>query len=673
MSETVTYVVPKISGTEVASNEAAIAVLDNSLEYIEGALNSLSGRLDTAGTRYAVIQQGVPISSDVGVGTLVYYNPEAGHARFEPALAKLLALPGEHGESIEAPCARVEGIIISTDASNTFGTLLRGGYYEDPLVIRNCLGADATAGIYYLSTTSAGHATKNTDGLLRQPVLSYYNGPEGKFSLSLFYMAHDNHYHTTAILSGKTINEEVYSGWNPVSSDDEFAPEEFNWVYDGDLLRNAYIGILSPVTTAVFWNGILQPVLDNSGVFAINGGYLYAKMPEPPEVGSVSIFNHFPFAYNSSVVRSIQSTNENMLRVTDTNGVVTLSPYELVGAGSSPSAMAVASITGGTMTYTPVVSGIGGGPGLNVARDITGVVTISLSSMIGEQIDAYSIQHNGTTLITDGVLQFITFPANRTSEFVMFLPVTDVPEGTVLQASAWGTMYGAGAVLNVTGYFIQQPTDGNNTLLPNTSDLTNEEAMSFNGANGELTYKEHVLKGCTVSAPGMLVCRVRKTTVSSSNVQLLRAGFKFSVAQANTAVATTPSGDIGAAVGTAIAATSILIGQPVFINQAGQLAVCNAGNVAHADTCVGIAISGGAAGTEVTYIISGIASSGRNDLIPGTPIYIGMNGTLANITTDSGVETFFDNNAMFLQRVGTAVSKNLMQVNIAPAVIKDEA
>ena len=166
--------------------------------------------------------------------------------------------------------------------------------------------------------------------------------------------------------------------------------------------------------------------------------------------------------------------------------------------------------------------------------------------MIGEQIDAYSIQHNGTTLITDGVLQFITFPANRTSEFVMFLPVTDVPEGTVLQASAWGTMYGAGAVLNVTGYFIQQPTDGNNTLLPNTSDLTNEEAMSFNGANGELTYKEHVLKGCTVSAPGMLVCRVRKTTVSSSNVQLLRAGFKFSVAQANTAVATTPSGDIGA-------------------------------------------------------------------------------------------------------------------------------
>jgi hypothetical protein len=171
----------------------------------------------------------------------------------------------------------------------------------------------------------------------------------------------------------------------------------------------------------------------------------------------------------------------------------------------------------------------------------------------------------------------------------------------------------------------------------------------------------------------MLVCRVRKATTSSNNVQLLRAGFKFNILQTDTTAATTPSTDLGAAIGTAIAATDVNIGQPVRINSAGQLMVCDAANVSHADTCTGIAVSGGAAGTEITYIISGIASAGRSDLVPGTPVYVGVAGTLANITSDSGVETFFNNHAMFLQRVGTAVSTNLVQVNVSPAVIKDEA
>lgn len=674
-----TFVVPTISGQTAASNEAAVGLLDNSLEYIEGALNTLAGQLAEAGSKNAIIRHDVPISSAVTAGTLVYFNTET--SLFEPALALLEAIPGDQGESIEAPCARVEGLVLRTDTAQATGTMLCGGYYEDVdenthdagAIIQNCLGVNAAAGIYYLSPYTAGKATQDTDGLLRQPVLSYYGN--GKFSLSLFYMAHDNHYHTSAVLSGSTVGGAVSSGWVAVSPDDEDAPSGAKWVYDGSLLASSYVGVLSPITTAVFWNGVLQNILDDPAdsvdirTFVINKGALYARTTQAPAINSVVIFNHFPFAYNSPVLRSIQSTNENMLSISNVNGIVTITPYDFVAAGSTPSAMAVASIVGGTVSYTPVVTGIAEGPGIHVTRELNGVTTISQATMVGDLMDAYSIQHNGSTVISDGVLQFITFPANRSSEFIMCLPIADVPEGTVLQASAWGTLYGYATSLSVNGYFIPQPTADNNVVMPDTSNTTNTSTMSFNGGADVLSYAEVELAGCTITTPGMLVARVRPASnPPASNIQLLRVGFKLDIAHSNTTAATTPSGDTGVISGELIAAQSIAAGQAVFINTNGQLAVCSASNSNHAGLCVGIALNGGSAGSTITYIISGITSGGYG-MTPGSPVYIGADGTLVSLMTESDIEAFY-NSAAFLQRVGTAVTSNLVQVNIEPAVTK---
>ena len=661
-----TYTVPMVSSQQAASNEAAVAILDNSLTYIQAALNDMSGRLAEAGSKNAIIRHGVPIGDGVYAGTLVYFNTET--SLFEPAIAQLEALPGANGASIEAPSARVEGLILRIDNSEATGTMLCGGYYEDANVAQNCLGENAEAGTYYLSPYTAGKATTDTDGLLRQPVLSYYG--DGKFSLSLFYLAHDNHYHTTAILQ---------SDWTAVPADAEDIPEGALWYYDGSLLASAYVGVLSPITTAVFWNGILQPVLDDptdgvdtNQVFAIYKGVLYSRSAAAPAAGSVTIFNHFPFAYNSSVVRSIQSTNENMLKVEDANGVVTLTPYDFVGAGSTPSAAAVASIVGGTVSYTPVVPGVAAGPGMTVTRALNGVTTISLSSMVGDPIDAYSIQHNGSTLITDGVLQFITFPANRTSEFVMFLPVTDVPEGVVLQASAWGTLYGPQTSLVMNGYFIEQPSAGNNTVLPNTADLSNASTVSFAGQSGELSYAEIALTGCTITAPGMLVARVRPASTPSRDIQLLRVGFKLNIAETSSTTATEPTDNGGMVTGELVAAEAIAAGQAVYINASGQLAVCRANNAANAGLCVGVAFNGGSVGTAITYVISGVtqASAGAT-LTPGKPVYINTDGTLINLSTSAEVETFYESNE-FLHRIGTAVTSNLVQVHIESAITKGE-
>lgn len=660
MSDTTisTYTVPLIGNQTAPTNEAAVAMLDNSLSYIQGALNELAGRQAETDTKNAIIQHDVPISADVSAGTLVYFNSET--STYEPALATLLPLPGENGASIEAPSARVEGIILYTDNNQATGTLLRGGYYKSDTVADNCLGSDATAGTYYLSTTTAGKATKDTNGLLRQPVLSYYG--DGMFSLTLFYMAHDNHYHTTAILT---------SAWTAVSEDDEDAPENAKWIYDGSLLASAYVGVLSKVTTAVFWNGELQPTLtDSSSQFDIVNGKLYAKTADAPAANSVVVFNHFPFAYNSSVVRSIQSSNENMLRVTDANGVVMLTPYDFIAGDSTPAQLAVSSIVEGKVSYTPVVSGINAGPGMAVSRNLNGITTVSLKTLVGDQIDAYSIQHNGTTLITDGVIQYITFPQGRSSEFVMFLPVTDVPEGVTLQAYAWGTMKDSSATLNVTGYFIPQPTADNPTTVPDTTDLTNTVSLAFSGMTDMLSYSEVALTGFTVTQPGMLVARVRTQGTASANYKLLRVGFKLAVAESNSSSAITPDPEaIGMVTGTLPAAQAISAGQAVYINADGKLAVCVANNQGLAGACVGIAMNGGSTGTEITYVISGILSGGSG-FVPGTPVYINTDGSLINLTSDAALETFLAGTAMYIQRVGTAVTTNLVQVAIEPAITK---
>ena len=664
------YQVPMISTQQVASNETAISILDNSLAYINNALNEMAGRLYESNFRNAIIRHDVPISEDVQEGSLVYYNSDPYHARFEPALAELAALPGDQGESIESPKARVEGIIIHKNTAENTGTMLCGGYWYDQSgsVVQYCLGTDAPAGTYYLSPTVAGKATTDTHGLLRQPVLSYYGN--GMFSLSLFYMAHDNHFHTTAVLG---------NGWTAAGED---APTGAIWEFDvPTLLADQYIGEISPLTTAVFLSGILQPVSGSAfgqSHFAIDNGKLYYNQVEAPAANTVTIFNHFPFAYNSSVVRSIQSTNTNMLKVEDANGIVTLKPYDFVAGATAPSATAISSIVGGVVGYTPVVPGINAGPGASVARAVDGVTTVSLKTLVGELIDAHSIQNNGSTVITDGILQFFCFPAGRTSELVMFLPVTDVPEGIVLQAKAWATLYGPSTTLSVNGYFIEQPTTGNNTVLPNTQDTSNTVQLAFNrGSNGELSYAEVELSGCTVSAPGMLVARIRPSglpeTVPSSNIQLLRLGFKLDIYSAPSASAVTPTESSDMITQELPAAGAIAVGQPVYVNASGMLDVCDATNMATAGLCVGIALTSSSAyGSSVTYVISGVTRADVTaDLIPGTPVYIAANGHLVGLASEADVEDFYTV-AGFLQRVGTAVSNNMVQVQIEPAVLRGE-
>ena len=154
---------------------------------------------------------------------------------------------------------------------------------------------------------------------------------------------------------------------------------------------------------------------------------------------------------------------------------------------------------------------------------------------VGGLMDAYSINHNGTTLISDAgnpPLQYITFPAGqRASNFVMYLPVHDIGDA-VCNVAVWGIKLGTEtATLNVSAKFIPDPTA---TAQSSTSGESNTRSMVISGGSSStaLTYDEVEITGCTVQGSGMLVAVVGCTN-SANQVQLLRTGFRLSVAEAS--------------------------------------------------------------------------------------------------------------------------------------------
>lgn len=654
MSTFKTYAIQPLASSDPADSDAAVSLIDSRFETTENALNDLSGRIETLSTKSAIIRQNVPLASGVYAGALVYYDKD--NAQFDLAQALTLAETGASGQTIEAPQARVEGMILSTNTgSDGFtGTMLCGGYWEDLALANTCLGQNAEPGIYYLSPVIAGQATQTTYGHLRQPVLSYYGG--GKFSMSIFYMAHDNHFHSSQVLTGtwvKLSGSTIQDGYGNIVD----IPDDAQYVYGGTYSYG--IGAIGD-TTALFYNGVLQTTGSDKPFYIAENNIWYMNSDQP-ESGKAVIFNHYPFAYDTAVVRSVTSTND-ALTVKNTNGLITITANDFVQGAVEKSSYAIASINGKSLNYTPVITDVVAGPGINVSKALDGSTYISAANRIGGLLDAYSINHNGTTLISNGSLQYITFPANRISNFVMVMPVSDIT--TPCSLSVWGIKLGTTAAnLNVIAYYIPDPTVGN----ASTIDVSRESAVLQIGTGDDadtLTYGEALISGCTVSGNGLLVASVSVSSEPSSQIQLLRTGFKLGVINNNVTPTTDDSNAITQTM--QVGDTAITAGSAVMISN-GMLATCTNTKNGLNDTtnkCVGIAMTNAAAGSMLTYMITGTMTLVVEDATPGQSLYIDADGSLTPVTdTDTFMGT-----VRYLQKVGTVLTGNKIQVNIESAV-----
>lgn len=636
------------------------------VQAVQYALNDLSTRIDGTNTKSAQLRYNVPIAEGVTPGTLVYWRiPENGDsvAAFAPALAKLRAIPGDQGESIEAPEARVEGMIIATDSGNTSGTLLMGGYWESQSCADACLGSAALSGTYYLSTVNAGMATMDPGSGLRQPVLSYYGG--GKFSLALFYMAHDNHFHTRHALNGDYwVNADALAASSGVTAPPT-AVFGYDASQDADMVK---LGELAVGTTAIFENGVLMDSASNSG-YLVSGGQLWYCGGTSPATKDVVLFNHFPFAYGSSVVRSIESESAS-LKVTNKNGLYVLKAADYISGGTSNSALAVSAISGNTVSFTPVVSGVRGGLGIDAETLPSGTVVLGTSDQQKSLLDAYSITYNGAASQNDGLFSYVSFPKGRNSSVTVSLPVRGLDGSVRYKCSLWALSTGGAHTMNVKMYFTEDPEVGGTSSLPTQEAPATMTSISLPGGTTSVSLNE-TAQSMTIAKSGLAVAVLSTAEVPSTDVRLLRLGFRLVPETAveeedtsqqipETTKAITMTGRAG---------STLFKYQAVKVNSEGALMPCKASSTSDSGECVGIALDAASKDDDVEYMLLGIVQDTNFNAslsftpTPGAPVYIGADGKLSvnKPTTEGGYA--------FSQRVGTALTAQVIQVNIGTSVL----
>lgn len=475
------------------------------LTYIQQALNSLSSDISSLANKSAVIQWEAPVSAQVNAGDLVYFNTSTG--LFEPAKAGIASQTGSQGQSVETPSSRVQGLVLAVKASENSATLLKSGYYEDA-VITATIGVGAESGIYFLSPTNAGKATKTPGWNMRQPVLSYYG--DGKFSMFANYLAHDNHHHASYTVPSWTAAESY--------TDQSAVPSGANYFYT--IPNQAMFGDMSQVTTAVFIDGKL-----NTQDFIFDTSVIWYKGQEVPANNSVVLFNSYPFAYGDAVVRSFKSSS---LSVTNNNGNVVVNMPQYVRTTGTGSSYAVSDITQNRMTLNPVVSRVVQGAGIKITNKGNGGYQISALSQTGQPKPATEITLNNTERVNSGLLTYTVFPGGRDSSVVITLPISFVLQDSyTASVSVWATTRGPGAgTIDVSLYWIPYKGDNASTqiTIPN-SPIGTGTLRSSNLSVSKLTYIESkIAQGISMTSPGVLVAEL-KTTAPSFDLYMHQAGF----------------------------------------------------------------------------------------------------------------------------------------------------
>lgn len=423
-----------------ANTEDKLSVINTNFTTLANAITRTVSAASGTNHKSAIIRYGAALAVGVTIGDLVYFNSNQGC--FDKALAEL-ADPASNGSSVESEKARVMGMVIDIDSSQaialsdgttgTTGTLLCGGFYTSTACVEACLGTSPLPGTYYLSPTTPGKAVQVTEigDRLQQPVLTYMG--DGLFSFSIFYMAHDNHFHSYAEIdttSWVSVESDTLSGYMA------HIPEG--------------LGTVSTDLTALFVDGRLTQW---GGVYGIStdttSQYITKNTTEVP-TETIILFNHYPFAYGSPVVRGVRAADGSRFSISTKNGIATITADEYDVVNGDGAITAVTSIQGGTVTTTPVVSSIDAGNGIVINTDqATGKCTIHTNTLAGNRLTPDIINYNGAVYTSDGIYSNIQIATGTSSNIVIqksiynvsstdnlvfsvFVEVSSIDEGPIL-------------------------------------------------------------------------------------------------------------------------------------------------------------------------------------------------------------------------------------------------
>ena len=501
---------------------ATAATFNKPINQVQTALNDLSSRIDSIFNKSAVLQYDVTVSSDAQVGDLLYFDSQGG-AVFRPAKALLSGKPGSGGQSVQAPSSRVQGLLIGK-SQDTSGTLLRSGYYKSSDIITNTIQDPLKkAGLYYLSPTTAGKATRQPGWSMRQPCISYYG--DGKFSMITNYLAHDNHHHNyTKLMVADIIPASSYTGSDSTQG---------AYVWE---VGTASTGQLSPETSVVFYKGQLA----SSDQFKIGRSTVWCTSLNRPDA-PVYLFNVYPFAYGDSVVRSIGTQT---LSISAASGAVQIDIPAYKKLAAENREQAVSDITGSTISFTPVVSKIIASTGMYAANIGNGQYVVASSANLGTPVKAQQMYMNGTQRVATSLLTYTVFPKGIQSNAVISMPVQN-SSGLGLSVHLWAQVK-ADTACDLTVQLYWVPLNQEEAVaLPTTPIATGRFATNGGSAN-TLVYKEQPLQ-TTISQSGTLVAKLIAPT-QTHDIYIYQAGFKLEAATSNQAAVEHTDSDIDAAI-----------------------------------------------------------------------------------------------------------------------------
>lgn len=242
----------------------------------------------------------------------------------------------------------------------------------------------------------------------------------------------------------------------------------------------------------------------------------------------------------------------------------------------------------------------------------------------------------------------------------MSMPAKDVSSGTKMKATAWGICAGAGATFDVKMYFVPTPGASSPVQLPSAPSTTT--TLSFSGQSGQLTYAETPAV-VEFEGDGMLFASVTIQSAPSSDIRLMRAGFKFDIVKAESGDEEAPPVDTTNAItGTLTSGYTASKYDLVYVVD-GKLTLCRSNNVASANSCVGMALANASTGDSLEYIITGIVQDPSFSFTPGQPVYVGLDGKLT--------QADLSQTAAYVQKVGMALTAVAVQIRLETAVITE--
>lgn len=358
----------------------------------------------------------------------------------------------------------------------------------------------------------------------------------------------------------------------------------------------------------------------------------------------INITQQPPYQYSDSYIRGISASGMVTATVSD-DGVARIHSKYMDKLGAAYSNTAVSAINGAGYNVTPVITDIVGvGNSIKVKKNIFGEAYIGLPSEFGTTIEAESYNLNGTKRVSDDIFTYIVFPGGRTGSVTFS---SHVCTGSPINVCPWIHAIGSEAIsMGYTIYFLEDPAVGSEVAISSIPSISG--TIRSESGRGTLALASGS-SNLNVSSSGTII--VKLTGNPTGDFKILRAGISIEPSSAEDIISSMiPTNEYTGSSGEA--AEIIPRYSVVGYDSEGKIvkASCNAPNI---PVC-GVSMNDVEENGICKFVTSGklVVS---DSLVYGASYYVGLDGELTTVAPDL---------PSYMQRIGTAVSTNILMVDI---------